>query len=64
MEIPALGKTLSGKIARIMPAADFAVKRATNEKGSYDIRALRVRIILDGNLKDLAVGLSARVHFG
>jgi HlyD family secretion protein len=64
VEIPALGKTLSGKIARIMPAADFAVKRATNEKGSYDIRALRVRIILDGNLKDLAVGLSARVHFG
>ncbi|MDD3927861.1 MAG: efflux RND transporter periplasmic adaptor subunit [bacterium] len=64
VEIPALGKTMPGRIVRIMPAADFAVRRATNEKGSYDIRALRVRIILDDNLKDLAVGLTARVHFG
>lgn len=64
VEIPALGKMLPGRIARIMPAADFAVKRATNEKGSYDIRALKVRVMLDDNLENLAVGLTARVHFG
>lgn len=63
VEIPAMGSTISGKIARVLPAADFASKRASNERGSFDARALELRISLDGQLIDLASGITARVHF-
>ncbi len=61
--IPALGRTLPGRIARVLPAADFATKRSTNENGSYDTRALRLRVSLTENPRDLAEGLTARVKF-
>ena len=63
VDIPALGKTINGKITRVLPAADFATKRSTNENGSYDMRAVRVRIALSENPTDLAEGLTARVRF-
>ena len=61
--IPALGKTIPGKISRILNAADFATKRSTNENGSFDTRSLRIRVSLSENPKELAEGLTARVQF-
>ncbi len=63
VEIPALGSVLKGRIVRVLPAADFATKRSTNENGSYDTRALRMRVALAENQRGLAEGLTARVKF-
>lgn len=63
VEIPAAGKSVSGTVSQLLAAADFATKRATNEKGSYDIRAVQMRITLDDTVRELASGLTARVHF-
>lgn len=61
--IPALkNKRVEGKIAKIVPAADFAVKKATNEQGSYDMRAIEVEITLPESINnDLRNGMTARV---
>ncbi len=62
VDIPALQQTFQGKISKLLPAADFATKRATNEKGTYDVRSLQLRISLSGNLSGLSSGITARVH--
>lgn len=61
--LPALGSTVGGHISRVLPAADFATKRANNERGSFDARALELRITLDRPLRDQASGMTARVQF-
>jgi HlyD family secretion protein len=61
--IPAIGKTIPGKISRVLNAADFATKRSTNENGSFDTKTIRIRISLSENPKGLAEGLTARVQF-
>jgi len=63
VQVPALGDTLPGHIARVLPAADFATKRATNEKGTFDARAIQLRITLDRPVRELASGMTARVAF-
>ena len=62
VEIPSAGKTVPGKIIKSLSAADFATKKATTEQGSYDVRAVQVRVTLDGEVRDLARGLTARIH--
>jgi hypothetical protein len=52
-----------GAISKILPAADFATKRANNERGAYDIRSVQLRITLNQAVDNLACGLTARVHF-
>jgi HlyD family secretion protein len=63
VELPALGKSLSGNITEVLPAAGFAVKRATNENDSYDVRSVQVRVALKTNITGLVSGLTARVRF-
>lgn len=63
VEIPAAGKTVPGVISKLLPAADFATKRATNEKGAFDIRAVQLRVTLRGDVRELATGLTAHVRF-
>jgi len=63
VSLPALDSTVDGHISRVLPAADFATKRANNERGSFDTRALELRITLDHPLHDLASGMTARVYF-
>ncbi len=64
VEIPALGKSVEGKIIKVIAAADFATKRANNELGSFDIRSIQARISIHPSVKDLAKGMTARVNFG
>ena len=63
VEIPALGRRLPGRITQIQAAADFATQHATNESGSFDVRGVKVRVSPDGDVRELAAGLTARVHF-
>ena len=63
VEIPAAGKTISGRISKVLAAGDFATKRANNEKGTFDVRSVQLRVTLDQDVQDLASGLTARVHF-
>jgi HlyD family secretion protein len=44
--VPALDKEVQGQIATIAPAADFAVKKATQELGDRDVRSFQVKINL------------------
>ncbi len=46
--VPALNKQVTGTIQVIAPAADFAVKKATQELGDRDIRAFEVKIGISG----------------
>jgi len=62
VEIPSMGGSVPGKILQLLPAADFATKRATNELGSFDIRSVQLRVQLDGEVRNLARGLTARVR--
>ncbi len=63
VEIPALGRSVRGKISALLPAADFGTRRATNEKGTFDVRAVQLRVTLEENVAELANGVTARVHF-
>ncbi len=63
VRIPALDKTIKGRIAQINPAAAFATRRPTNENDKYDVRSISIRISLTENPKDLVSGLTARVRF-
>lgn len=50
--VPALNQEAEGKVATIAPAADFAVKKATQELGDRDIRAFAVKVVLaDANIR-------------
>ncbi len=62
VEIPALGKRLQARVTRILPAADFATKRATNERGSLDVRSLQVHLEWSQPVQGLVKGMTARVY--
>jgi len=57
------GNIYSGKVVSINEKADFATRRATNETGSFDIRAYGVKIELDEVDVPLYVGMTAFVSF-
>jgi HlyD family secretion protein len=60
--LPALaGAELSGKVARISPAAEFATRKATNEQNSYDVRALQIVVRITDEDPRLRNGMTARV---
>ncbi|WP_421616788.1 HlyD family secretion protein [Brevibacillus sp. TJ4] len=44
--VPALEQEVQGKVATIAPAADFAVKKATQQLGSRDIRSFAVKVLV------------------
>ncbi|WP_134682919.1 HlyD family secretion protein [Brevibacillus migulae] len=52
--VPALKKDVEGTVSLVAPAADFAVKKATQELGDRDLRAFQVKISL--NDKDIRPG--------
>ena len=62
VEFPAIDKRVEAKVTRILPAADFATKRATNERGSFDSRSLQLRVEWKGRLQGLVKGMTARVY--
>ncbi|MFY0543543.1 HlyD family secretion protein [Brevibacillus sp. H7] len=50
--VPALNRNVEAQIASIAPAADFAVKKATQELGDRDIRSFQVKLNLsEGELR-------------
>ncbi|MBV7276423.1 efflux RND transporter periplasmic adaptor subunit [Clostridium sp. PL3] len=53
-----------GKIVRINKDADFAVKRATNDNGEFDILSYGVKVELIDMNKPLHAGMTAFVDFG
>jgi len=62
VEFPSLGKRVNAKVTRILPAADFATKRATNERGSFDSRSLQLRVEWKEPVQGLVKGMTARVY--
>lgn len=54
--VPALKREVDAKIATIAPAADFAVKKATQELGDRDIRSFQVKLLVVGS--ELRPGLT------
>lgn len=62
VEFPALGKRVSARVTRILPAADFATRRATNERGSFDVRSLHLRVEWNEPVQGLVKGMTARVY--
>jgi len=62
VEFPSLGKRVDAKVTRILPAADFATKRATNERGSFDSRSLQLRVEWKEPVQGLVKGMTARVY--
>lgn len=42
--VPALGREVQGQVVSIAPAADFAVKKATQDLGDRDIRSFAVKV--------------------
>ncbi|MDI3480654.1 MAG: HlyD family secretion protein [Tepidanaerobacteraceae bacterium] len=64
VKIPAYpDEIFSGKVVRINQKPDFAVKRATNDNGSFDIQAFGVKIKLDNKNKVMRPGMTAFVQF-
>lgn len=50
--VPALKRDVEAKVASVAPAADFAVKKATQELGDRDIRSFQVKMLVaDANLR-------------
>ncbi|MCS6949854.1 MAG: HlyD family efflux transporter periplasmic adaptor subunit [Armatimonadota bacterium] len=62
VELPALGRRVAARVTRILPAADFATRRATNERGSFDIRSLHLRVEWSQPVSGLVKGMTARVY--
>ncbi len=62
VEFPSLGKRVGATVTRILPAADFATKRATNERGSFDIRSLQLRVEWREPVQGLVKGMTARIY--
>ncbi|MFS0554322.1 HlyD family secretion protein [Brevibacillus sp. 179-C9.3 HS] len=44
--VPALNKEVDAKVVTVAPAADFAVKKATQELGDRDIRSFQVKLLV------------------
>ncbi|MCH5138132.1 efflux RND transporter periplasmic adaptor subunit [Clostridiaceae bacterium UIB06] len=53
-----------GKIVRINEKPDFAVKRATNDNGEFDVLSYGVKVELTNMDKPLHAGMTATVDFG
>ncbi|EHI98393.1 secretion protein HlyD family protein [Clostridium sp. DL-VIII] len=65
VKIPAYNdETFKGKVVRINKDADFAVKRATNDNGEFDVLSYGVKIELADNDKAFRSGMTAFVDFG
>jgi HlyD family secretion protein len=56
-------KTFKGRIVTINKQPDFAVKKATNENGNFDIVSFGVKIELDNLDQDIRPGMTAVVDF-
>ncbi|NMM65069.1 HlyD family secretion protein [Clostridium sp. P21] len=54
----------TGKIVRINEKPDFAVKRATNDNGDFDVLSYGVKVELTDTNKTLHQGMTALVDFG
>lgn len=54
--VPALQRDVEGKVVMVAPAADFAVKKATQELADRDIRSFQVKVLVTD--KDLRPGLT------
>lgn len=61
VEVPAMGKTYTGKITSLNSTGDFATKRSSTERGSYDIKSVKARIDFEEKIIGIADGLTARV---
>lgn len=44
--VPALSREVDAKVVTVAPAADFAVKKATQELGDRDIRSFQVKLLV------------------
>jgi len=65
IKIPAYeGEKFTGKVVRINKDADFAVKRATNDNGEFDILSYGVKVEFTDMDKPLRAGMTAFVDFG
>jgi len=56
-------KTFKGEVTRINKKPDFAVKKASNDNGSYDIVSYGVKIKLDNSSGEMRPGMTAFVKF-
>lgn len=64
VRIPAYpDKVFKGQVTTINAAPDFAVKRATNDNGDFDIVTFNVKIKVDPDKMTLRPGMSASVQF-
>jgi len=57
-------KVFQGRVVRINKDADFAVKRATNANGEFDVVSFGVKVELVNPDKPLYAGMTAFVDFG
>lgn len=57
-------EVFKGKVVKINKNADFAVKRATNDNGEFDILSYGVKVELADMDKPLRAGMTAFVDFG
>lgn len=65
LKIPAYkDEVFKGKVVKINKNADFAVKRATNDNGEFDILSYGVKVELIDMDKPLRAGMTAFVDFG
>jgi HlyD family secretion protein len=65
VKIPAYSdEVFKGKVVRINKDADFAVKRATNDNGEFDVLSYGVKVELTDNDKPIRSGMTAFVDFG
>lgn len=58
--LPALGKSVEGTVQMIAPAADFAVKKASQDFADRDMRAFQVKISIAS--PDVLPGFTAEWH--
>lgn len=58
------GEVFQARITQINKSADFAVKRATNSNGEFDILAYGVKVELQDVDVPLYAGMTVFVHFG
>lgn len=58
------GEVFSGRVQTVNRSADFAVKRATNANGDFDVLAYGVKVKMTGADKQLYAGMTAFVDFG
>ncbi|TEB07956.1 Macrolide export protein MacA [Pelotomaculum schinkii] len=58
------GEVFQGRITQINKSADFAVKRATNSNGEFDILAYGVKVELQDVDVPLYAGMTVFVNFG